>query len=193
MTDRTKTAKSTWATLPFHALLALMALVIAASAFPLAAVVPDAGAAEETVPAIGSEIIVVLEKGDDPQAAAAAMGVEVKHVYRHVFNGFAGTVTGDAPVTASTPVCVIAPVPASAFSVVPTVVAPKVTPVPLAVSDVVVAPSTVSRPVALSVAWFGVVRCTVSAVPLVSCTSPVELALIAPTKWLLISPETTRR
>lgn len=101
MTDRTKTAASTWATLPFRALLALMVMVIAASAFPLAVEVPDAGAADETPPAIGSEIIVVLEKGDDPRAAAAAMGVEVKHIYRHVFNGFAGTVTGEAPVTAS--------------------------------------------------------------------------------------------
>ena len=45
-------------------------------------------------------VIVVLEDGADPLAAAAEMGVTVTHVYRHVFTGFAGSLPA-AEVTAA--------------------------------------------------------------------------------------------
>lgn len=101
MSERKTETRSTWATLPYRALLILMALVITVSALPLSALGQETPSADEETPAIGSEIIVVLEDGEDPRASAAAMGVEVKHIYRHVFTGFAGTVTGEAPVTAA--------------------------------------------------------------------------------------------
>lgn len=83
-----------------RALLAVLALVCVVTALPLAAVAPSA-LAQEAGLAPGEEIIVVLNDGDDPLAAAQAMGVEVKHVYTHVFTGFAGTVTNAAPTAAA--------------------------------------------------------------------------------------------
>ncbi len=46
----------------------------------------------DTLPPAGSEVIVVLDDSEDPQAAADAMGVDVTHIYTHVFSGFAGVV-----------------------------------------------------------------------------------------------------
>lgn len=83
----------------FRALMAVLALVFTVTALPLVTMSPPALAQEESL-TTGEEIIVVLNDGDDPLAAAQAMGVEVKHVYRHVFTGFAGTVT-DATATAA--------------------------------------------------------------------------------------------
>lgn len=96
MTER-KT-ESPWVTLPLRVLLSSMALAIALNTIPLASLAPVARAQEEDTPAVGSEVIVVLEEGEDPVAAAREMNIEVKHIYRHVFTGFAGTVlppTGD--------------------------------------------------------------------------------------------------
>jgi subtilisin family serine protease len=42
------------------------------------------------------EVIVVLEDGADPAAAAADMGVKVTHIYRHVFTGFSGIMPAQA-------------------------------------------------------------------------------------------------
>jgi len=42
------------------------------------------------------EVIVVLDPGTDPLAAAAEMGASVTHVYHRVFTGFAGTVPPEA-------------------------------------------------------------------------------------------------
>lgn len=70
-------------------LLAVMALVVAFGELPFASVAPVPPAVAQE--AVGEDVIVVLEEGEDPVAAARAMGVEVEHIYRHVFNGFAGT------------------------------------------------------------------------------------------------------
>lgn len=74
-----------------------MVLVLLVSLVPLGALSMPAVAQEEiedgdTLPPIGSEVIVVLEDGDDPVAAAAEMGVEIRHIYKHVFTGFSGVV-----------------------------------------------------------------------------------------------------
>ncbi len=82
--------------------MAVLALAFAVTAQPLATTSPPALAqTQEEALATGEEIIVVLNDGDDPLAAAQAMGVEVKHVYAHVFTGFAGTVT-DTSATVAT-------------------------------------------------------------------------------------------
>lgn len=44
----------------------------------------------------GREVIVVLEDGADPEAAAAEMGVKVTHIYRNVFTGFSGIMPAQA-------------------------------------------------------------------------------------------------
>ena len=77
-------------------LLLLLACVVALNALP-------AFSADQTTRATlrphdatrgssgANDVIVVLDDGADPVAAAAVMGVTVTHVYRHVFMGFAGT------------------------------------------------------------------------------------------------------
>jgi len=77
--------------------LALMAFLLVTSLLPFALL--GGVAAQETIstdgeslPPVGSEVIVVLADGEDPQAAADAMGVDVTYIYTHVFNGFAGIV-----------------------------------------------------------------------------------------------------
>ncbi|MCA9880830.1 MAG: S8 family serine peptidase [Thermomicrobiales bacterium] len=77
--------------------LALMALLLTASLLPLdllpvVAAEDTTSTDDDTLPAVGSEVIIVLANGEDPQAAADALGVEVTHIYTHVFNGFAGVV-----------------------------------------------------------------------------------------------------
>lgn len=82
---------------PTRVVLALMAVLLATSLIPLA-LLGEVSAQETTstdgdaLPPAGSEVIVVLDKSEDPQAAADAMGVDVTHIYTHVFNGFAGIV-----------------------------------------------------------------------------------------------------
>ena len=82
---------------PTRLALALMTLVLVASLLPLGflgdAIAQDAtGTDSEPLPPAGSEVIIVLAEGEDPQAAADALGVDVTHIYTHVFNGFAGIV-----------------------------------------------------------------------------------------------------
>jgi subtilisin family serine protease len=77
--------------------LALMAFLLASSLLPLAflsgvSAQQTTVTGDEALPPVGSEVIVVLENGEDPQVAADAMGVDVTHIYTHVFNGFAGIV-----------------------------------------------------------------------------------------------------
>jgi subtilisin len=81
--------QQTGVSLPMRLLLAIMAAVVALGVFPVGPIAPPPPAAAQD--ASGEEVIVVLEDGEDPVAAAQAMGVDVKHIYRHVFNGFAGT------------------------------------------------------------------------------------------------------
>ncbi len=50
----------------------------------------------EEAPVSGEEVIVVLEEGVDPIAAAQELGVEPTHVYRDVFTGFAATMPAAA-------------------------------------------------------------------------------------------------
>jgi subtilisin len=79
-----------WASWPVRVLLLALVFAVGSSTLPL-------GVVELTPPAraqgAGEEVIVVLDEGVDPVAAARSMGVEVKHIYRHVFNGFAGVMT----------------------------------------------------------------------------------------------------
>ena len=79
--------------------LTFLAIVIALTAVPL---VPPAEAQDDPAIAAGSEVIVVLADGEDPVAAARDMGVAVSHIYRHVFNGFSGTVLPGAEGTVAT-------------------------------------------------------------------------------------------
>jgi subtilisin family serine protease len=82
---------------PTRIVLALMAFLLATSLLPLA-LLGEVAAQEttstdgEALPPVGSEVIIVLDDSEDPQAAADAMGVDVTHIYTHVFNGFAGVV-----------------------------------------------------------------------------------------------------
>ncbi|MCA9861519.1 MAG: hypothetical protein KC432_00800, partial [Thermomicrobiales bacterium] len=91
---------------PTRMVLALMAFLLATSLLPLAlsgdVSAQDTTGSDSELPAAGNEVIVVLDKGEDPQAAADAMGVEVTHIYTHVFNGFAGTVREQPVDTTST-------------------------------------------------------------------------------------------
>jgi subtilisin family serine protease len=82
---------TTWGTITSRALQALLAIAFVIGTLPLAS-----AAAQET-PAPGSEVIVVLEDGADPVAAARDMGVEVTHIYRHVFTGFSGFMPAAPP------------------------------------------------------------------------------------------------
>lgn len=91
--------------MPMRLLLVLVLTIIASSAIPAASTPIQARAAkrvtvEDRVSMAAepetTEVIVVLEDGADPLAAAAEMGVEVTHVYRHVFTGFAGTLPAQA-------------------------------------------------------------------------------------------------
>jgi subtilisin family serine protease len=79
-----------WASWPIRVLLLTLIFAVGLSTLPL-------GAADLASPvqaqSAGEEVIVVLDDGVDPAAAARSMGVEVKHIYRHVFNGFAGVMT----------------------------------------------------------------------------------------------------
>lgn len=80
--------------LPMRLLLAVMAAVVGFGVLPVGSdsSAPAANAQEAT----GEEVIVVLEKGEDPVAVAAELGVELTHVYEEVFTGFAGTLPADA-------------------------------------------------------------------------------------------------
>ena len=49
-----------------------------------------------------AEVIVVLEPGVDPVAAAQEMGVNVTHIYRHVFSGFSGLIPQSSVAAART-------------------------------------------------------------------------------------------
>ncbi len=82
---------------PTRMVLALMAFLLATSLLPLAllgevAAQDITGPDGDALPPVGSEVIVVLENNEDPQAAADAMGVDVTHIYTHVFTGFSGIV-----------------------------------------------------------------------------------------------------
>ena len=55
----------------------------------------------EEAPASGEEVIVVLEDGADPVAAAQALGVEPTHIYDEIFTGFAATMPASAVAEAS--------------------------------------------------------------------------------------------
>jgi subtilisin family serine protease len=79
-----------------------MAFLLVASVLPLP-FLSGVSAQETTVtdgeplPPAGSEVIIVLDDGEDPQAAADAMGVDITHIYTNVFTGFAGIVL-DQPI-----------------------------------------------------------------------------------------------
>ena len=89
-------------------LLALLALLVALSGIPTLSADSPARAASSAqahgihsfLAAGESEVIVVLDDGADPLAAAAEMGVTVTHVYRHVFTGFSGIMPTQAVSTA---------------------------------------------------------------------------------------------
>ncbi len=82
---------------PTRVVLALMILLLATSLLP-PTLLGEVSAQETTVtdgdtlPSAGSDVIVVLDDSEDPQAAADAMGVDVTHIYTNVFTGFAGIV-----------------------------------------------------------------------------------------------------
>ncbi len=85
-----------WPSRPLRAFLLIATLVFIVGALPpallFAGVAAQESVGEDVMPAVGSEVIVVLEDGEDPAAAAAAMGVEVRHIYTSVFTGFSGVV-----------------------------------------------------------------------------------------------------
>jgi subtilisin family serine protease len=56
----------------------------------------DSEPAEAAPPPSGTEVIVVLDKGEDPLAVARELGVEPTHVYSEVFTGFAATMPADS-------------------------------------------------------------------------------------------------
>jgi subtilisin len=92
-----------WASLPARAVLAVLAALVALSALPVGSAAPTFWAAAQEVappteaaPASGEAVIVVLEEGADPLAAAREMGVEPTHVYEDALTGFAATVPMDA-------------------------------------------------------------------------------------------------
>ena len=57
---------------------------------------PENSPPSEEAPASGEEVIVVLEDGADPVAAAQALGVEPTHIYDEIFSGFAATMPASA-------------------------------------------------------------------------------------------------
>src|SRR5215218_2632853 len=68
----------------------MLAAIVAMSALPIGSIAPAPSvAAQEDAPASGEEVIVVLEEGADPVAAAHELGVEPTHVYDEIFTGFA--------------------------------------------------------------------------------------------------------
>jgi subtilisin family serine protease len=69
----------------------MLAVLVAVTALPASSAAP--AVAQESR---GEEVIVVLDDGADPVAAAREMGVEVTHIYRHVFTGFAGVLPAGA-------------------------------------------------------------------------------------------------
>jgi subtilisin len=79
------------ALIPLSGLLASLTAPVHASVLPGTAV-------PSRMPQLAddSEVIVVLDPGADPLAAAAEMGASVTHVYHRVFTGFAGTVPPEA-------------------------------------------------------------------------------------------------
>ena len=79
------------------ALIPLSGLAASLTAPVRASVLPGTGAPSLTRQlADDSEVIVVLDPGTDPRAAAAEMGASVTHVYHSIFTGFAGTVPPEA-------------------------------------------------------------------------------------------------
>jgi subtilisin len=77
--------------------LAVLAAIVAMSALPIGSVAPALSvAAQEEAPASGEEVIVVLEDGADPIAAAQELGVEPTHIYDEIFPGFAATMPAAA-------------------------------------------------------------------------------------------------
>jgi subtilisin family serine protease len=58
-------------------------------------------AASPVALAAAQDVIVVLEPGVDPEAAARDMGVKPTFVYHHVFNGFAGKLPAQSSVAAT--------------------------------------------------------------------------------------------
>ena len=107
-----------WASWPTRAVLVVLAALVALSAVPLGSAVPVslAAAQEETLPpeelppvdeappgeeiapaenppVSGEEVIVVLEDGADPLAAARELGVEPTHIFEDVITGFSATLS----------------------------------------------------------------------------------------------------
>lgn len=83
--------------LPARSLLAMLAVLLALSALPAGSAAPATRVAAQQSPAgEDEEVIVILEKGADPVAAAREMGVDITHIYRHVFTGFSGTIPAEA-------------------------------------------------------------------------------------------------
>ena len=112
---------ATWASLPARVVLAVLAALVALSTLPIGSVAPALSVAaqeegspsdelpaddevldgnqvapSEEPPTSGEEVIVVLEDGVDPLAAARELGVEPTHVYEDVITGFAATVPAAA-------------------------------------------------------------------------------------------------
>ena len=85
--------EQSWLGWPTRALLAILAIVVALSGLPAEPAAPAAIAAQGVG---GEEVIVILEDGADPVAAAREMGADVTHIYRHVFTGFAGVLPAGA-------------------------------------------------------------------------------------------------
>ena len=92
-----------WALLPARVVLAVLAALVALSALPVGSAAPTLRVAAQEVappteaaPVSGEAVIVVLEEGADPLAAAREMGVEPTHVYEDALTGFAATVPMDA-------------------------------------------------------------------------------------------------
>jgi subtilisin family serine protease len=78
----------TWPSRLLRALLMTLAALVVLSGLP-AGLKPSPTAAAVDTPS-GQEVIVVLDDGADPVAAARDMGVQVTHLYRYVFTGFSG-------------------------------------------------------------------------------------------------------
>ena len=104
-------SNATWASLPARVVLAVLAALVALSALPIGSAAPRLSAAaqddaevldgnqvapSEESPTAGEEVIVVLEDGVDPLAAARELGVEPTHVYEDVITGFAATLPAAA-------------------------------------------------------------------------------------------------
>ena len=83
-------SSSSWASWPVRALLLALVLSVGLGGSPLTTFNLAMPAQAQSA---GEEVIVVLDDGVDPVSAARAMGVEVRHIYRYVFNGFAGVMT----------------------------------------------------------------------------------------------------